>query len=329
MIKEIGGYFSTEMTIGKSIYPNAFGGTVLTNTGRNALEFILHSLSKVKKVYLPYYTCEAVLQPLDRLHIPYKFYHINEQLELISPISLGKNEYIIINNYFGLQNAYVQRMADYYGEQLIVDNSQALYAPLIPDVKAFFSPRKFVGVSDGGFAWLGHPQETSLSGIREIDKSYPRNAYLSLRENQGAQAGYAAFRESEDSLDNQPIKVMSADTRTILSKVDFDTIRSRRQSNYYQLHMALKDSNKLHLPLLNSNECPMVYPYWTEDDSLRQRLIDNHIYVAKYWPNIADWCQSTDLEYELMNHLLPLPIDQRYGEEEMKKIIKIICKSQK
>lgn len=323
----IGGYFSTETILGKSSYPAAFRGTVLTNTGRNALEYILRELSeveKVTKVYLPYYTCEAVLQPICRIGIAYQFYHIDEQLELATPISLHENEYIIINNYFGLQNAYIQRMVANYGEHLIVDNSQALYAPLIDGVKAFYSPRKFVGVSDGGFAWLEHPQETNLSGISKIDKSETRSKYLQIRAQKGAEAGYATFRESEDSLDNQPIKVMSADTRKALGKIDFEKIRKRRIDNFYQLALALNDKNKLKIPILTHNDCPMVYPYWIDDESLRQRLIDNRIYVAKYWPNIVEWCQSTDLEYKLMTHLIPLPIDQRYGEEEMKKIIEIV-----
>lgn len=330
MTDAIGGYFSKEAVLGESIRPSALSGTILVNTGRNALKYILRSLPKVDKVYLSYYTCDVLLQPLNKLSIPYEFYHINEQLELAHPIILEENEYIIINNYFGLQNAYIQRMADHYGEHLIVDNSQAFYAPTLPGIKAFYSTRKFVGVSDGGCVWAGLPTETSRSGLLHMDKSESRNVYLTIREQKGAEAGYAAFREAEKSLDNQVIKVMSAETRKALGTIDYETIRVRRQQNFLDLHIALKDSNKLQLsPSLNRDEVPMVYPYWTDDSSLRQRLIDNHIYVAQYWPNVLDWCQEGDLEYELAQNLIPLPIDQRYGEEEMKKIIEIICTSQK
>lgn len=330
MNKEIGGYFSKEAVLGKSIRPSALSGTILVNTGRNALEYILHSLTRVDKAYLPYYTCDVLLQPLNKLGIPCEFYHINEHLELAHPIILEENEYIIINNYFGLQNAYIQRMADHYGEHLIVDNSQAFYAPTLPGIKAFYSTRKFVGVSDGGCVWAGLPTETSRSGLLHMDKSESRNVYLTIREQKGAEAGYAAFREAEKSLDNQVIKVMSAETRKALGTIDYEKIRVRRQQNFLDLHIALKDSNKLQLsPSLSRDEVPMVYPYWTDDSSLRQRLIDNHIYVAQYWPNVFDWCQEGDLEYELAKNLIPLPIDQRYGEEEMKKIIEIICTSQK
>lgn len=72
----------------------------------------------------------------------------------------------------------------------------------------------------------------------------------------------------------------------------------------------------------------MVYPYWTNDDSLRKKLIDNRIYVAKYWPNVMEWSTPCELEYELAFHILPLPIDQRYCEEEMNGIIELIYASQ-
>lgn len=330
MKNEIGGYFSKEAVLGESIRPSALSGTILVNTGRNALKYILRSLPKVDKVYLSYYTCDVLLQPLNKLGIPYEFYHINEHLELAQPIILKENEYIVINNYFGLQNQYIQWMAELYGEHLIVDNSQAFYAPTLQDIKAFYSTRKFVGVSDGGCVWAGLPTETSRSGLLHMDKSESRNVYLTIREQKGAEAGYAAFREAEKSLDNQVIKVMSAETRMALGTIDYETIRVRRQQNFLDLHKALKDSNRLQLPLLlNRDDVPMVYPYWTNDTSLRQRLIDNRIYVAQYWSNVFDWTQPDDVEYKLAKYLLPLPIDQRYGEEEMKKIIEIICTSQK
>ena len=34
----------------------------------------------------------------------------------------------------------------------------------------------------------------------------------------------------------------------------------------------------------------MVYPYWTNDDLLREKMIDNRIFVAPYWPNVGNWC---------------------------------------
>ena len=53
-------------------------------------------------------------------------------------------------------------------------------------------------------------------------------------------------------------------------------------------------------------------------------MIDNQIFCARYWPNVMEWCSAEDLEYKLTEDLVCIPIDQRYGEEEMNQIIKIV-----
>jgi hypothetical protein len=62
----------------------------------------------------------------------------------------------------------------------------------------------------------------------------------------------------------------------------------------------------------------MVYPYLTDDTTLRQRLIVNRIYVATYWPNVE---KENYFEYELRTNLLPLPIDQRCNSKQIDRII--------
>ena len=150
MMDAIGGYFElADRDIENGHYPV---GGIRVNTARNALEYILRQLSDVKTVYLPVYTCEAVIEPLQKLSLSYHFYHINMHLEIAEDIPMGEGVYVIVNNYFGLKDAYVAKMASKYGEHLIVDNAQALFAPALPDIKAIYSARKFVGVADGGFA---------------------------------------------------------------------------------------------------------------------------------------------------------------------------------
>jgi hypothetical protein len=63
---------------------------------------------------------------------------------------------------------------------------------------------------------------------------------------------------------------------------------------------------------MDEDAVPMVYPYLTDDTTLRLRLIDNRIYVATYWPKIGEWCDENMLEYRLMGLLLPLPINVKY-----------------
>ena len=72
-------------------------------------------------------------------------------------------------------------------------------------------------------------------------------------------------------------------------------------------------------------EVPMIYPFETEQgQNLRKKLIANKVFVAKYWPNVDEWAGEEAMETWIANHILPLPIDQRYDEEDMKRIVDLI-----
>ena len=76
---------------------------------------------------------------------------------------------------------------------------------------------------------------------------------------------------------------------------------------------------------MTEDDVPMVYPLYLENgDEVRTKLIQNQIFVARYWPNVLNDAKPTDLEFSLTMNILPLPIDQRYGTEDMNRIIEII-----
>lgn len=68
----------------------------------------------------------------------------------------------------------------------------------------------------------------------------------------------------------------------------------------------------------------MVYPYVDcYRRNFRSVLKENRIFVAKYWPGIMPTKAGSNAT-EIAERILPLPIDQRYGEEEMKRIIDLL-----
>jgi hypothetical protein len=87
-----------------------------------------------------------------------------------------------------------------------------------------------------------------------------------------------------------------------------------------QLDEQLSAKNGIHLTL-DDDAVPMVYPYLTDDATLRQRLIVNRIYVATYWPNAE---KAGSFEDILRKELLPLPIDQRIYSTTITKIFEVI-----
>lgn len=310
----IGGYFGLELKQGDHYHKDA----LCLNSARNCFEYVLR-VRNYKKVYIPYYTCEVILEPLEKLNIEYEFYHINELLEPKSEYSLKQNEAFLYTNYFGLKQDCVKRLAKLYNKQLIVDNAQAFYAEPLVEIDTFYSPRKFFGVADGGYLYIDQKLDIEL----KQDYSYERMSHLLKRIDVSAEFGYNDFKRNDDSLINQPIKLMSNLTNKILSSIDYNSIISKRIENYLYLESKLKDKNLIYLPL-NNNDVPMVYPFLTNDITLKAKLIANKIFVATYWPNVMDWTKEEDFEYNLANNLLPLPIDQRYLKKDLNNIIDII-----
>lgn len=320
MSKAIGGYFELADREVEGKYPV---DGVRLNTSRNALEYIIRCLPDCKHVYLPLYTCEAVVEPFKRLpDVGFSFYHINNKFEIADEIPLQDGEYLIANNYFGLKDAYIAQLAQKYGDRLIVDNAQALFAPVLPNIKAAYSARKYVGVADGGFA-VGVDGLDALN--YELDDASEHDSHLLIRKGQGAEAGFKDYQQNEGKLDNQPIRRMAYQTQDILLYIDYQNVIAKRRANFEYLHKALVSHNQLVLPEHDTFTCPMVYPFIGRIDvDLRSKLIANKIFVARYWPNVTDWAKLDDLEYSLTTRLIPLPIDQRYGKEDMNRIIEII-----
>ena len=312
--KPIGGYFELELPDGEPYHK----GSLALNTGRNCLEYVLRARG-YKKVCLPYYSCEVLLEPFNKLGVEYSFYHINESLELDKPLTLKDDEALLYINYFGLKQDYVTSLCATYGEQLIVDNTQAFYAKPIEGIDTFYSCRKFFGVADGAYLYGSRSLDMEL----EQDQSWERMEYLLKRIDISHEAAYADFRAQSELLDNNPIRKMSGLTDRIMASIDYAGVAERRRNNFKQLDKALGDINGIKWNLAD-DAVPMVYPFLTSDPNLRQRLIDNKIYVAQYWPNVLHNSDEISIEYTLTKRLLPLPIDQRYGEQEMNRIIQTI-----
>lgn len=308
MDKAIGGYFELELRCGNHYHKNA----IRLNTARNCFEYILLA-RKYKKVYIPYYTCEVMLQPLRKHHIEYEFYSINFDFEPVEIKQLQKDEAFLYTNYFGLKQNCVKKLSCIYKSQLIVDNAQAFFAPRIEGIDTFYSPRKFFGVPDGGYLYT----DCKLKDNFLQDKSYDRMKHLLLRIDEGAEIGFSCFKENDRSLNDLPIMKMSKLTQRLLYDIDYERIKKRRLENFSILHDVLGERNRLNLDL-SKDDVPMVYPYYSKDvESRKDYLIKNKIFVATYWPNIYRWCKKESIEYQMTNGILCLPIDQRYSSVDM------------
>lgn len=316
-MKPIGGYFGWEFPPAKS--SGLHDGEILLNSCRHSLEYILRGLKNITHVWIPYFTCEVLLEPLKKLCIPYSFYHINKRLEIENDIELNENEILVYTNYYGIKDAYVKTLAKKYTNRLIIDNAQALFCKPHKGCHQIYSPRKYIGMPDGGLAITSIPDTSSKL---PIDTSYGRCMHLLMRHELLPSEGYKDFQNDDGQISNCKLSRMSTISNNIFASVDFDIVKEKRRKNFLSLHEILGRTNKLSIPSIDSFECPLIYPYWINNGAaLKKKLISNNIFVATYWPNVLEWTKFGDIEYEFASNIVCIPIDQRYGKDEMARII--------
>ena len=304
--KEIGGYFSLELD---SKFNN-IGNAIALNSARNCLRYIIRAYD-IKELYIPFYTCPVVWQATQKENCNIKFYHIDK--DFMPTMEFPENSYILYTNYFGVCAKNVKNLAAKY-KNLIVDNSQAFYMPKC-GIASFNSIRKFFGVSDGALLYT----DKRLNKEFEQDTSYQRFSHLLKRADVSAQFGYQDFCNNDDSLIDAEIKTISNLTKAIFNSIDIEKTKKQRLENFEYINKKLQLNNELKIEL-SSDDVPMVYPYLIKDDGLRKKLIQNKIYIATYWEPMPE----NYPEGVFQKDLLPLPIDQRYNIEELKRILEVI-----
>jgi len=215
-----------------------------------------------------------------------------------------------VNFYGQITDAQVLEWKAKYN-RVIVDNVQDFFRKPLAGVDTVYSCRKFFGVPDGGYA--------ACAGILPLEKdaSRDRMTHILGRLEVSGSAYYSHFQQNDESFYDLPLLEMSPTTCNILRAVDYDTVRKKRNRNYAVLASVLDQKNRL---VLRQPDGPYCYPYYCENGmAVKRALAQKKIYVPTLWPNVLE--QGSALEKDYAENILPLPVDQRYGEEDMKRIV--------
>jgi len=308
----IGGYLPLELGAAGGPPPHLAGAHAF----QSARAAFLALLEKVRPsmVWLPWYLCDSMAEPLAQAGIAARRYALDAEF-LPQQVELRRGELLLHVNQFGLLGAQQRLLAARLpAGQLVFDNSQAFYAEPLPALASLYSPRKFLGVPDGGYLvapGLELPEPPRDSG------SPGRCTALLLRHAEGAEAGYAAFGAAEATLSGQPPRRMSRLTERLLAQVDHARVRQRRRANFALLAAALAPANALHWEL-DGDAVPLCYPLMPPRAGLRQQLVAGRIYTPCYWPELLDGRPLPPRETQWATRLLALPVDQRYDEETLR-----------
>ena len=318
---EIGGYFGLDLPDFGNPFPDSF---IKFQSGRAALRAVLEC-SDFERVRVPAYICDSVIQAVIDSGKKVELYDLNEHLYPKGlPAALSKDCALLYVNYFGLcQKNITLLLRDIPNHQLIIDNTQALLEPPTNALATFYSPRKFVGVPDGGLL-ITSGQEITIP-TNEDTSSIDRMKHLLLRMAYTARDGYSCFIDANESLNNTSPLGMSRLTRRILASVNMSAVRTRRRENFIALASAL-DKYNLYRWELTPESVPLCYPLVLNRnmEDLRKQLADRQIYIPTYWRNARRKNGFGRMENILTDFSLAVPCDQRYFPEQLDHAVDLI-----
>lgn len=315
MKKSIGGFFELAIAGGDTLYHD---NAIKLSTGRACLNLIIEN-KNIKRVYLPFYSCNTLIDPLLVNNIPFEFYSINTALEIEDSINLKEGEAIIYCNFYGIKDSYVNDLIRQYNSQLIIDNSHAFFVKGYKDAISFTTARKYFGVPDGAFLYM--PKSN-------IYNDFPRNSDVSVNHLVNRMLGlqekaFKEFQNYEASLTSK-IQSVSILSEKILKTLDYNTIREKRNTNFQLYKDAFKSLNLIEIE--KGVKDAFCYPLLLQQPIEKKMLHKLNIFIPTYWQDVVDRENSEDYKVEttLTNYLLPLPIDHRYDEKDITRVIESI-----
>lgn len=332
-----------------------------TSSGRSAIALALRSLEREcphieKKCLMPGYMCDSVFLPFIQNGWQLCFYHIDKNMkadaeELCGIIEKENPGMLFIHTYFGTDTWKELRcmIEKYQNDGIVVmeDVTQSYY--LHTDTQADYivgSLRKWYAIPDGGFVATNqtlHPEYMEVDEFVARERfQMQRNKWQYLTERYAAtgkecgdyperlqkekESFLSVNKEMEAYLDKEKkIPYLSGISKKILRNTTEKDCKTRRDENYRILFKGLQNKKTLKTVYNGCEEtaAPLYMPvYMNERDSLQRYLREHDIYVPVLWPvgNENGTFISEEEKY-IFSHIAAIPIDQRYGREEMNKII--------
>ena len=339
MLKEIGSEFWNDGPIRRD--------RVYLLFGRTALEYIIRDILKhhnVKSVLLPSYCCHTMIEPFFRHSISVRFYDVffDEMNGLSVEIPHAQeNEIFYYMTYFGfrqLMGADINKI----NKDFTVVIEDRTHSWLSGDSGfhadySYVSYRKWTGFDaialankeTGAFSDFPETINAEYSNLRKQASSMKRTFMDSgIGEKQEF---LDLFEKAEELLETDYVGYKpSADTMAAFLQLDTTYIARNRQRNARILIDGLQDIPEIELMFqaVQDDEVPLFVPVLLRENraELRKYLIDNAIYCPIHWPK-SEFHRGISQRAEMLySHELSLVCDQRYGSDDMNRIVECIRK---
>lgn len=297
------------------------------NNARSALAVLLRGL-KPKKFWLPSYICPSLAQ---NMGVDVQFYPVTPELQpdvsfLRAHVKAG--DVLLGVNYFGRlpQDAFLAYTKQ-QPEVVFIEDC----AHTIPMQQGFwgdymlFSPRKLVGLADGGYFVadqvqtiqfeLSHPDSHELNRWQAslLRYSDALNSDLWHPINQTKEKNMSVGRMRMSRLGHE-----------LIHQINVEKMIEKRQENFAQLHASLGHLSFLEL---SDDYCPFGFVVRLNPQTrehVRHILIEHQIFPAIHWENLPSSEDEFPEAHQLSKELLTLPCDQRYDVADMDYITDVV-----
>lgn len=329
--------------------------TAFTVSGRSAIVLALRSLMRnrpwiAKKCLLPAYMCDTVFFPFLWEGWEICFYHLNKNLEadeeeLRRLIGLERPGLLFVHAYYGVDTWKPMRslLKKWKKEGLCImeDVTQSYYLEGIGAEADYVagSLRKWYPIPDGGFVAAEETifQEELVSAERFTEKrielltekwSYLYGEGSAEEKKRSKDRFLRKNREMEEWLDrHEGAAKISWKTLHMLAGIDEEACREQRKKNYRYLYGKLEGKTQFWPILPETDGAAPLYlaVYAREREELQRFLTAHDIYAPVLWP-VGKENESflTEDERYIYGHMLALPMDQRYGREEMERAAMVL-----
>lgn len=302
---EIGGYLELEHFDGREYHE----GAVCLNAARSCLLYLVEARG-IGRIWIPAFLCDSVPQSLKTAGVGVSTYEVTADLRPdYDSIDLREGDYLYLVDYYGqLDEKDVLAARDACGGRLVLDEVQAFFRRPLPGIDTIYCCRKFFGVPDGGYLYTDAHLERKLPQAR----SSQHMVHVLGRMDDGANVHYGEYSASEHLFGSEPVAAMSELTHNLLRAIDYQAVAEARLRNFSLVSERLGTRNEL-APVARAGA--YMYPFLTRGASpIRKAMQQRKVYVPTLWPGSAS---LEGMSGRLSRDILPLPIDQRYGVDDM------------
>lgn len=343
MINEIGSEFSLPSKALKSITPLSFFsfGTdnIFTFSGRTAIELALKDIKGNKKAFLPSYCCDSMIEPFRALDIGYAFYDVNFTDKFSVDLKIPNDcNILLLCNYFGFNTPSFDKEIYSFksrGGIVIEDITHSLLSEKPFNKYSDYlvaSLRKWGPLVSGGLCCkmfsefkvkpVNKPADDFVK--LKLEAMELKSQYLLDGDDDKKSKFLNLFQKSNSMLsENYSDLLIDSKSLELLSCFDIKKISKTRKDNAKILYDGIKNMSFIK-PMfsLDAMNTPLFVPIvLTKEhrDVIRQRLIDNKIYCPVHWSHPKAQCESNLYDTELS-----LICDQRYTQDDMKRILDVL-----